>query len=442
MDWNPNGLSKFNIKTRTFKNYFKEDGLPDNFFLSNNAVRAADGKIYFSTNGGLLVFNPDSIKDDPIPPQVIITRVSLINKPGKKLKYKGFISEIKEIIIPYDENDLLFNFIGLHFSEPAKNKYKYILGNFDKNWIDAGTQRNATYTNLPPGEYIFKVTAANKDGVWNQKGASIKIVITSPWWQTKLASTIYILIIIGTVFLAWRFQLKRIRIKHDYEMSKFEAEKLHELDEMKSRFFTNISHEFRTPSTLILGPIKQIINQTKNEKIKEEADIIHRSAKKLNRLANQLLDISCIEAGKMKLKTSRQDLIPVLNDIVSSFQSFAERKKISLNFNPPYEEVILYLDRDKIDKILSNILSNAIKFTPQGGSVNVIITHFKLMTWTRPEYQDKLKPDYYVVISITDTGIGIPKEQMNKIFDRFFQVDNRLSKEYEGTGVGLSLQKN
>ena len=441
-----NGLSKFNIKTRTFKNYFKEDGLPDNFFLSNNAARGSDGRIYFSTTGGLLAFYPDSIKDDPTPAQVVISKVSLINKPGKKLKYKGFISENEEIIIPYDENDLRFDFIGLHFSEPSKNKYKYILENFDKNWIDAGTQRNATYTNLVPGEYIFRVTASNRDGIWNEKGASIKIIITSPWWQTNVAFIFYALIIIGTIYIAWKTQLKRVKIKHDYEMSKFEAEKHFELDEMKSRFFTNISHEFRTPLTLILGPAKQILKQTKNDKIKEDADIIYRSAKKLNRLANQLLDISSIEAGKMELKTSPQNLIPVVKEIISSFQAFAEWKKISLTFDPEQEEIIIYLDRDKIDKIFSNILSNALKFTPQGGSVDIKVLQPALKSMFPPLErqgmdQNELTTNNFIEISINDTGIGIPKEQLDKIFDRFYQVDNRLSKEYEGTGVGLSLTK-
>jgi CheY-like chemotaxis protein len=244
-------------------------------------------------------------------------------------------------------------------------------------------------------------------------------------------------------------------------MSRFEAKKLHEVDEMKSHFFTNISHEFRTPLTLILGPAKQILEQTNENKTKEGADVIYRSAKKLNRLANQLLDISSIEAGKMKLRTSRQNLIPVINEVISSFQSFAERKKISLKFDSPIEEIILYMDRDKIDKILSNILSNALKFTPTGGCVEV-----KASSKSPPKegtFKSRLSPPLegrgldqneltlvgFVEITVSDTGIGIPRDQIEKIFDRFYQVDSSLSKEYvvhpdligEGTGIGLSLTK-
>ncbi len=428
------GLSKFNIKTKIFKNYFIENGLPDNYFLSSKPAAASDGKMYLGTKEGVLTFYPDDIKDDTIPPQIVLSKISLINKPGEKLIEKGFISEIKELTIPHYKNDLRFDFVALHFNRPEKIMYKYMLENYDKNWIESGIQRNAAYTNLEPGEYIFRVTASNSDGIWNKDGTFIKITITSPWWKTTFAYFLYISIIMSIIFLAWRMQLRRLKIKHDFALRNLEAEKLQELDEIKTHFFTNISHEFRTPLTLILGPAKQIFDQTNDESVKEKADIINRSAKKLNRLANQLLDISRIEAGKMKLKTSRLNLITLIQDINNSFQAFAERKKISLKFNPPQEEIIIYIDKDKFDKILNNILSNAIKFTPQNGSVDVEVrTEFT----TNGSGNEK----GFVHISVLDTGIGIPTEQLNKIFDRFYQVDTHLSKEYEGTGVGLSLTK-
>ncbi len=221
---------------------------------------------------------------------------------------------------------------------------------------------------------------------------------------------------------------KRLKIKHDYEMRNLEAEKLHELDEMKTHFFTNISHEFRTPLTLIQGPARQILDLSTDERVAEKANLIYRSAKKLNRLANQLLDISRIESGKMKLMVYELDLITVIKELVASFLPFAEKKQISLKFASEFEKLSLFFDRDKVEKILNNLLSNAIKFTPQGGSVKVNL---------KPEGND----NQFIRISVTDNGIGIPKEQLSKIFDRFYQVDNRLSKEYEGTGIGLSLTK-
>jgi len=209
-----------------------------------------------------------------------------------------------------------------------------------------------------------------------------------------------------------------------FELKKAQ-DKLSEIIQAQNRFFTNISHEFRTPLTLILGPSKQILEQTKNNNVKDKVMLIYSNAKKLNLLANQLLDISRIEAGRMKLRTAEQNILPIIKRIVYSFQSFAERKHISLNFHSEDEEIIVYIDEDKIDKILSNILSNAFKFTPQGGCVTVKV-------YTK---------DNDFEVSISDNGIGIPKDRLDKIFDRFYQVDNKLSKEYEGTGVGLSLTK-
>jgi signal transduction histidine kinase/ligand-binding sensor domain-containing protein/DNA-binding response OmpR family regulator len=421
-----NGLSKFNVKNKSFKNYYTEDGLNDNFMQMNTTSKSSDGILYFGMVGkGINYFHPDSIKDDPIPPQVVIENISLFNRPDEKLNYEGFISEFEMIELPYNQNDLLFEYVGLHFSEPAKNKYKYILEGFDENWIDAGNQRAATYTNLDHGEYIFKVNAANRDGIWNEKGASIKIIILPPWWKTMWAYISYILFIAGILYFTWRLQLKRIRTKHEFEMSKFEAEKLHEVDELKSRFFANISHEFRTPLTLILGPAKDIIDSTKEIKTKQTAGLIKRNAGRLLGLVNQLLDLSKLEAGKMKLETREQDIVPLLKGLVLSFSSLADLKKIKLDFNTTQDGIDIYLDKDKIEKIINNILTNAFKFTPEGGKIEVSVE----------------KKVNEVEIKISDNGIGIPEENMDKIFDRFYQVDGSHTREQEGTGIGLALTK-
>jgi signal transduction histidine kinase/ligand-binding sensor domain-containing protein/AraC-like DNA-binding protein len=421
-----NGLSKFNTKTRTFRNYCKEDGLPDIEFLKESMCgKGPDGTLYFDTNKGLIFFHPDSIIDDPTPPQVVLSGISLFDRPGEKLNYEGFISELKEITLPYEQNDLRFDFVGLHFSAPERNKYKYILENFNKDWVDAGNQRYATYTNLNPGEYIFRVTASNKDGVWNQAGISIILIITPPWWATTWAYIFYALAFISLIYFTWKLQVKRIKVKHEFEMSRFEAQKLHEVDELKSRFFTNLSHEFRTPLTLILGPAKQLLERLKDEKAKEDLDLIHRSAKKLNKLVDELLDISRIEAGEMKLKACPVNIVTLVSEFAFPFHSLAERKKIAFNFNCDNNEIIAYIDKDNTDKILTNVLSNAFKFTPEGGKVEIEI----------------LKEENNIQIIISDTGMGIPKNKIDKIFDRFYQVDGSHTREHEGTGIGLALTK-
>jgi signal transduction histidine kinase/ligand-binding sensor domain-containing protein/DNA-binding NarL/FixJ family response regulator len=419
------GLSKLNLSNGTFRNYTNQDGLPETLTSVSFCFKSSDGEMFINTNEGQVVFHPDNLKDDPIPPQVVLRNLELFNRPGEKLSYKGFISEIKEIILPYNHNDIRFDFVGLHFSSSENNRYKYILENFDNDWIDAGNQRYATYTNLDPGEYIFKVTASNKDGVWNETATSIAIIINPPWYRTTLAYLIYLLIIGCLIYFTWKAQLTRLRIKHEFEMSKFEAQKLYEVDEIKSRFFANISHEFRTPLTLILGPLKEVIKKISDEEIKSVMRLINRNAKKLLSLVNQLLDISKLESGNMKLETEPQNIVPLINNILLTFSTFAESKRIKAKFTSADKEIIVYIDKDKIEKIITNILSNAFKFTPEGGEVEVSIN----------------KDNKDVNIIIRDTGIGITEEKLSRIFDRFFQVDGSHTREYEGSGIGLSLTK-
>jgi signal transduction histidine kinase/DNA-binding response OmpR family regulator len=278
---------------------------------------------------------------------------------------------------------------------------------------------------MPPGNYVFRVKGSNNEGVWNEAGTSISIIIAPPWWKTTWAYILYAAALLSILYLAWKMQVKRIRMAHEYEMSRFEAEKLHEVDEMKSRFFANISHEFRTPLTLILGPAKQIIAETEEGKIREELNVIYRNANKLLGLVNQLLDVSKLESGTMKLRTVPQNIVPLVKALALSFTSYAERKRITLTFNSTEDEIRAYIDKDKIEKIITNILSNAFKFTPEGGRIDVAVTREKDL----------------VNVSISDTGTGIPAQKLPKIFDRFYQVDGSHTKEQEGTGIGLSLTK-
>ncbi|MBK7632259.1 MAG: response regulator [Ignavibacteriales bacterium] len=419
------GLLRLNILENTFRNFDISDGLCSNFFNLGASLKSKTGRMYFGTNAGLVYFHPDSIVVDSVPPLVVIQNISLFNRPDENLEYEGFISEIDEITLPYKHNDLHFEYVGLHYGEPQRNKYKYILEGFDKEWIDAGNLRTATYTNLDPGEYVFRVKASNSDGVWNEKGASLKIIINPPFWTTTWAYLFYLILFGSILYYAWRMQLKRVRVKHEFEMSKFEAQKLHEVDEMKSRFFANISHEFRTPLTLILGPVKQIIERTKETRTKEDLNLVHRNANRLLGLVNQLLDISKIESGNMKLQTTPINIIPYLKALVLSFTSYAERKRISLNFVSDVDEIIVYIDKDKFEKIINNILSNAFKFTPDDGLIKVVVN----------QHNENLK------ITVSDTGVGIPQEKLQKIFDRFYQVDGSHTREQEGTGIGLSLTK-
>jgi len=424
------GISKFDPETNHFKNYDASYGLASATDASYGfGCKTRNGEIYFPGSKGITQFHPDSIKDNPFIPPIVITSFRKFDKPYP------FSDEIH---LSYDENFISFEFAALSYISAERNQYAYKMEGLDKDWVYSGQRRYASYPNLDPGKYIFKVKGSNNDGVWNEAGTAITIIITPPWWKTNWAYIFYSILIFSIVYFIWKMQVKRIRISHEYEMSKFESEKLHEVDELKSRFFANIAHEFRTPLTLILGPVKQIIERTKEEKTRDDLKVVHKSANRLLGLVNQLLDISKLESGNMKLQTIPQNIIPLLKALTLSFTSYAERKRINLIFNSVEEEIIVYIDKDKIEKIFANILSNAFKFTPEGGRIEITVQtkpySFHLLV------KEELKGGF-AEISIRDSGIGIPEEKIPKIFDRFYQVDGSHTREQEGTGIGLSLTK-
>ena len=435
------GKSTGMIKFNPDENLFQHFTIPSGFKLAEAVMRAtktANGEMYFGGENGLIHFHPDNLKINSFIPPIVITSFKKFDKPSPVKK---------EIHLLYDENFISFEFAALSYINNEKNRYAYMMEGLDKDWIYSGTRRYASYPNLNPGRYVFKVKGSNNDGVWNEEGTSVLIFISPPWWKTVWAYIPYSIILVSLIYITWRLQIKRIRIRHEYEMSRFEAEKLQELDELKSKFFANISHEFRTPLTMIIGPVKQIIERIKDEKTRDELKVVRRNASNLLGLVNQLLDISKLEFGKMKLQAIPQNIIPLLKALVFSFSSYAERKKITLQFNSLDEEIVVYLDKDKIEKVVNNILSNALKFTPEGGEVVVTVkttSTNNILSTTLDDLSLKKRgssTNEYVQISISDTGIGIQNEKIPKIFDRFYQVDGSRKREHEGTGIGLALAK-
>ncbi|MEE9572134.1 MAG: ATP-binding protein, partial [Candidatus Neomarinimicrobiota bacterium] len=427
------GLNKFAPDNETFSHFDVRDGLISNEF-SLGVYKSKNGEMYFGGIKGFNKFHPDSIKDIAYVSPIIITDFKLFNQSvpigidssNNRSILSQSICETEQIDLTYEDYVLSFEFASLDFHVPEKINYLYKMEGFDKDWNQTGASRRyATYTNLDPGDYIFKVKRANINGNWNEAFVSIIINIHPPWWKTIWAYLLYAFLFIGSSLLLWGLQIRRIHIRHDIEMSKFEAKKLHEIDEMKSTFFANISHEFRTPLTLILDPVKELMNTEKDTGKKEELKRVHRNADMLYGLVNQLMDLSKLEAGKMTLKTCEENIVPILKGLVLSFASLAERKNITLKFDSSDEVIVAYIDIEKVEKIVINILSNAFKFTKEGKNINVDIR-------VREENTE---------IVISDEGIGISKERLKNIFDRFYQVDSSHTREHEGTGIGLALTK-
>lgn len=411
--------------------------------------------ICFGGTGGFYSFHPDSIKTNSSVPPVVITDLRLFNKSvvvdtSKKAILTRSISYTSQIELSYNQNDLSFEFAALDYNLPLKNQYAYKLEGYQDNWIETGAQsRVATYTNLSPGTYVFRVKGSNNDGLWNEKGASLTIVIHKPWWITTLAWSIYILILLGAIggYIRWRLwhlekeklDLERQihertkQVEDQRDLLEHQNQWITEHEQLKSRFFTNVSHEFRTPLSLIQSPVEELLDDPRrNDKERRKLNMIRRNAHRLLNLVNQLLDISKIDGSKMKLELIHDDVMKHLRAVTGAFTSLAESKKINYHCHFPTVETIFWFDPDKLEKIAANLLSNAFKFTPEGGEI--------IFTALYKNNIDNLT-GYTLELSVKDNGPGIPSDSLEKIFDRFYQVEKSLKIEGGGTGIGLSLAR-
>jgi signal transduction histidine kinase/ligand-binding sensor domain-containing protein/DNA-binding response OmpR family regulator len=461
-----NGLSKFNPDAvddqgvalpTAFKNYYVHDGFQDNEFTASY-FKNSKGEMFFGGINGFNAFYPDSLKENLTIPDVVITDFKVFNE---NYKLDTSITEINQIVLSHDKNFFSFDFAVLDYTAPKKNNYAYKLDGLDEDWNYVGNRNFAHYTNLSPGEYVFRVKGSNNNGIWNEEGTSIRIFISPPWWKTGWAYGLYFLLVVLLIYGTWRFQMNGLKMKQQMEMEHFEAEKLREVDHLKSRFFANISHEFRTPLTLIQGPVKQMLSGEFKGNFREQYRIILRYSNRLLNLINQILDLSKLEAGRMTLKVTCTDVVQFLKGIVQSFASLAERKKIALKLNADDESLMGYIDRDKLEKIVNNLLSNAFKFTPEGGEVVVDLSlrgdsSSEAMETTKQSpfskrdgiatsrqvgtRKDSGSPGF-IQISIFNSGIGISPDQLERIFDRFYQADDSYTKDSKGTGIGLALTK-
>ena len=423
------GLSKFNLQDITFRNYDVKDGLQSNEFNTGAYYKSKNGEMFFGGINGLNYFFPDKIIDNPHPPEIVLTNFKLgdryISNKSDYSTLQKTISETEQIILTYDEDVITFEFAALDYSAPTKNCYAYKLENFNKDWINSGTAHTATYTHLPPGKYIFRVKGTNNDGIWNEKGVALTLIITPPWWGTWWAYILYGLLFLSGLYLIRRYELNRLNLKNQLKLEKVETDTLRNLDNLKSQFFANISHEFRTPLTLILGQVENVMSSNINTKEKGKLQVANRNARRLLNLINQLLDLSKLEAGSMELNAEQHNIISFLKSLFYSFESLADSKKINLKFESEVANIPMLFDPDKMEKIICNLISNACKFTSENGVIKLTV--------------NIVSP--FLEITVKDTGMGIPKDRLSHIFNRFYQVDSSTTREYEGTGIGLALTK-
>jgi signal transduction histidine kinase/ligand-binding sensor domain-containing protein/DNA-binding response OmpR family regulator len=438
------GLSRFNLTTHEFRNFDVRDGLQSNEFNTGAFFRSRNGEMFFGGIRGLNSFRPTAVIDNPFPPNVVLTGLKLDNVgvahtyPNSVLSVS--ITEADSLVLPAHVGIVTFEFAALEFSAPEKNQYAYKLDNFNSDWIVAGNIRSATYTNLPPGAYTFRVKASNNDGVWNDNGVALTLIVVPPWWKSSWAYVVYVVLALSTMLAIRRYEMNRLRLKNQLRLETIESVKLKEIDRLKSRFFANISHEFRTPLTLILGQIDSVMSSNINTKEKGKLQVALRNARRLLTLINQLLDLSKIEAGSMKLKAERLNLVSFLKNVIYSFESLAEQKNIVLEFRSQQPHILVAFEQDKMEKVFYNLLANAFTFTPEGGRVSVEVK-VGMEEGVNGRVGEGGNRGAFVQVTVRDTGVGIPADQVVHIFDRFYQVDSSPTREHEGTGIGLALAK-
>jgi signal transduction histidine kinase/ligand-binding sensor domain-containing protein/DNA-binding response OmpR family regulator len=427
-----NILVEMNPVSRNFKcsvsHYDANDGIQSTFFNGRSFCKTRDGVMFLGSDNGYNIIDPNDIPYNRFLPKVVFTKLKIYNNSvavdstvnGHVILKQSF-DETKKLDLNYSVKMFSIEFSSLDYAMPNKGQYAYKLEGFNSSWIET-KENKVSFTNLDPGTYILKVKAANSDNYWNNTPSTITIVIHPPLWRTNKAYFLYLMLIIGTLYYYYRRDRKKQERKLQTQRIEMEAKRQNEVNEMKLRFFTNISHDFRTPLSLIITPLEKLLDEQSGE-LKKNLEVIHQSAVQLLNLVNQLLDFRRLDVNEEKLNLSEGNLIDVLKNKCMTFQSYVEQKNIKLNFFSDIPEFNMAFDKDKVDKIMMNLLSNAFKFTPERGEIDVTV-----------KIDDKL-----VAVEIKDNGINISDKDKEHIFERFYQV--KQPKLNVGSGIGLHIVK-
>ena len=415
------GLHKFNPKTKLFQ-YFKfSDDFSSNIFSETAAITCKNGKMLWGSLNGFYAFNPQNLVSNVKEKNtVVLTGFSIYDQDAKIDRNNAplvqSITFSKSIVLKASEKVFHIEFSNLNFRDPKGNQFMYILENYEKRWSLSGSLSMATYRNVPPGKYTFLVKSVNSEGVWDENVTSLEIEILPPFWQSNWAILLYLILLGAASYFAYGLALKFYRLNNAVKVER-------QLTDYKLRFFTNISHEFRTPLTLIKGSV-DTLNELKNkmnEPMQNLVGDLDKNTSHLLRLIDQLMEFRKLQNNKQKLNLQQTDAILFLKEIYNSFSNVATKTNIEYRFISTQNTIPIYFDKNKVDKIVFNLLSNAFKFTPRGGKISLIV--------------DTIESTQKIRITVSDNGIGIPKEKQNLLFSRFMQINFSAT----GTGVGLSL---
>jgi signal transduction histidine kinase/DNA-binding response OmpR family regulator len=429
------GLSLIAGKGAKIYTFQQPDGLPGNEFNRFHVFSFADGKLAFGGLQGYIIFNPSQFGPDTSNPKIAFTSLAIKNVLqlfGQSAWLPTSLNQLKILKLPHNENHLSLSFAAVSFGNPRQLSYRYRLKGYDKNWIEVGNGTTANYTGLPSGQYTFEVNAANTAGQWSRYQKQLIIQIDPPFWATGLAYTLYAVLIFLFLRTYWRFRENRLRLSNEIIIEQDKARQLQEMDEIKTRFFDNITHELRTPLTLILLPLERMLNQTELPAVyRKTISYARDNASRLLGITNQMLDISKTASGKMQVELKLGHLVYYVEECIHAFATEAEKKNIALEQSISAAGGLFYFDADKWGKIIFNLIGNALKFTPEGGTI-------KIRLWQNNNISEEVRTCYFTV---EDNGIGIAPDVVPHIFDRFYTANNGATDHTGGTGIGLALAK-
>ena len=439
-----NGLSAYTPSTKNFRNFDFADGLQGNQFNPGAAFKAKNGELFFGGSNGFTKFDPTQIKNNPILPETFITGIEVNNQLVNQFNHSELIRQsiltLEHLDLNHDQNSLRLSFVTNNFLLPQKARFKYRLKGYSSNWVEIENDNKAIFTKIPPGDYVFEVKATNNDGLWNEKPRQLVLSIKYPIWGSYSAYFLYLIIILVIIYFILRELKIRQKLKNSILQQKIQQENEDKLHQLKLNFFTNISHEFRTPLTLILSPLslikKKITGQTESL---EYVAIIENNANRLLRLVNQILDLRKIELGKMGFQPQPFDIVALCQEVFQCFSVHDNERKISFNFESDFSSLFIMIEPDKIDKTIFNLLSNAMKYVKDEGTISFLI---KNPQWQPEHFSDGKYfqignpiDKEYVTIVVKNDGTRIDPSYLPNIFERFYQVPGQI----EGSGIGLHL---
>ena len=441
------GISKYDPDADTFVNYNSLNGVGVYEFTLHSGTLLPNGKVCFSGNNGFVTFDPHELQQNSYVPPLVFTRLLVNNEEIHAGDETGILSsvldDVTEIELNYDQNNISISYCALNFVFARQNQYAVFLEGYDKEWNYIGNRREAYYTNLSPGTYEFEVKASNNDGVWSQETRKIRIIVHPPVWKTWYAYLFYTVAFVSVLVLIMYYIAKKQKLERELQFQQKEQQQLEEFHQAKIRMFTNFSHELRTPLTLIIAPLQELVAMPGfSALVRNKLGLIFSNAQRLLLLVNQLMDLRKNQEGKLKLHITKTDMCPFLQEIYYAFNHLAAKKSISFVFEKQDEQLLAWFDKALIEKVVFNLLSNAMKFTPHGGKVVFSLSQTAFSDLPAESQRELALPAQteFVCLSVADSGKGISEEEIKNIFAPFYQGEDD-NKENVGTGIGLSLTR-